>query len=326
MKPHNYITQLREILDKTGISQAKLASELGVTFAALNRWLNKRAVPRLLAQNKISACYKEKVGIKPVPASQIRRLLKDIKELKKRFKDCSRLIRDDLRIREEIMLELTYNSNAIEGSTLTKKQTDTIIFDKGHIADKSYIEHLEATNHAAALNMVFDGEMEGPLKEDTIKSLHRVLMQGIRSDAGKYSRHHRAIRGVTFALPAPEDIEDEMRAAIKEAKRQKGSIVERAAAFHAAFEAVHPFGDGNGRVGRILAIMQLIDAGYAPCIIEKNRKADYYEALEYAQKGSLSHLVEFIGTSVLTGYGIIAKHHQRKRRVKNGGSERRKQI
>jgi len=306
----NYITQLNEILDKTNISQSALASELGVTFAALNRWLNKKAVPRFSAQKNIDALYKEKVGIAPVPASELRELIGRVNEQKKKLKRCKNLIRSIQKIRDDILLELTYNSNAIEGSTLTKKQTDTIIFDKGHIADKSLVEHLEATNHASALNMVFDGEIENPVNEDTIKIIHRVMMQGIRSDAGKYSKHHRSIRGVTLALPGPEDIEEEMRSVINAAKKRSGTVIEKVAAFHADFEAVHPFGDGNGRVGRILAIMQLLDAGYAPCIIENNRKADYYEALEFAQKRSLSHLVKFIAESVLAGYRIIRKHHK----------------
>ena len=310
MKPQNYIAQLKEILKKSNISQVKLAFELGVTFAALNRWLNKKAVPHPSAQKNIDTLYKERVGIAPVPASELKELLHKVNEQRKKLKNCRKLIKDVQSIRDDILLELTYNSNAIEGSTLTKKQTDTIIFDKAHIPDKSYVEHLEATNHATALNMVFDGEIENPIEEDTIKSIHRVMMQGIRSDSGKYSKHHRAIRGVDLALPAPEDIEDEMRSAINSAKRRKGNVIEKAASFHADFEAVHPFGDGNGRVGRILVIMQLLDAGYAPCIIENSRKADYYEALEYAQKKSVSHLVKFIAESVLTGYRIIGRHQK----------------
>ncbi len=308
MTPLNYIRQLQEILDKTNISQSTLASELGVTFAALNRWLNSKATPHPSAQKNIDSLYKEKIGIAPVPASEIKELISKVNEQKKKLKGCKSLIKTVQTIRDDILLELTYNSNAIEGSTLTKKQTDTIIFDKGHIADKTLVEHLEATNHASALNMVFDGEIENPTNEDTIKSIHRVIMQGIRSDAGKYSKHHRAIRGVALILPGPEDIEEEMKSAINTAKKREGSVIEKVAAFHADFEAVHPFGDGNGRVGRILVIMQLLDAGYAPCIIENNRKADYYEALEYAQKKSVSHLVKFIAESVLTGYRIIGKH------------------
>lgn len=308
MDHQNYITQLIEILDKTNISQSALASELGVTFAALNRWLNSKATPHPAAQKNIEAMYRDKIGIAPVSASEIKELIGRVNKEKKRIKRCKNLIKSVPSIRDDILLELTYNSNAIEGSTLTKRQTDTIIFDKGHIADKSYVEHLEATNHASALNMVFDGEIENPINEDSIKSIHRVIMQGIRSDAGKYSKHHRAIRGIALTLPGPEDIEEEMKSVINSAKKRKGSIIEQAAAFHADFEAVHPFGDGNGRVGRILAIMQLLDAGYAPCIIENSRKADYYEALEYAQKKSVSHLVKFIAESVLTGYRIIAKH------------------
>ena len=172
------------------------------------------------------------------------------------------------------------------------------------------IEHLEATNHAAALEAVFNGEFAGPITERAIKELHRMILQGIRSDAGSYSKHHRALRGVDLKLPAPEDIVEEMGHLLKRINVPKGHMVEHAAKMHSIFEAIHPFGDGNGRVGRLIMIIQLLNAGYAPCIIESSRKAEYYEALEFAQKRSGTHLVKFIVECIGRGYHIIKKHHK----------------
>jgi Fic family protein len=84
--------------------------------------------------------------------------------------------------------------------------------------------------------------------------------------------------------------------------------VEQIARVHASFEAIHPFGDGNGRVGRLVMIIQLLNAGYAPCIIENSRKAEYYEVLEFAQKKSETHLTKFLVECIQRGYKIIRKH------------------
>jgi len=306
--PNNYIRHLTALLETTGWGQVKLAQELGVTFATLNRWVNKHAVPHPSMQRAIHALYKEKVGILPIPTESIAKELANLDKEKHKHKNIKKLLEGHQNLREDLLLELTYNSNAIEGSTLTKKQTESIIFDKATIPDRSYSEHLEATNHASALNRIFDGEFDGPVTEKKIKELHRIIMQGIREDAGKYSKHHRAIRGVSLQLPAPENIQEEMDSLIKSINHTKKHVVEHVAKMHASFEAIHPFGDGNGRVGRLIMLIQLLNAGYAPCVIENNKKSEYYEVLEYAQKRSNSHLTIFIIDSVQKGFAIIKKH------------------
>ena len=304
----NYIDQLKDILNATGWPQVELAKNLGVTFAALNRWINGRATPRPAARRMIDSLYKEKVGFLPLPKKNIKKLLRELDAEKRRHKNPYKLIKDSKNLRDDLLLELTYNSTAIEGSTLTKKQTETIIFDKGHIPDKSYIEHLEATNHATALEMIFEDSFTGPISEETIKRIHSIVLQGISPDAGKYSKHHRAIRGVDLALPAPENIQEEMDHLIRTINKPKSHIAEYAAKMHAAFEAIHPFGDGNGRVGRLIMIIQFLGAGYVPCVIENSRKSEYYECLEFAQKRSETHLIKFIIESLFKGYQLIKKH------------------
>jgi len=307
----NYIKQLKGILNITGWTQQKLARELGFTFAALNRWLNQKAIPHPSTQKEIYRLYKEKVGILPIAPDIIKKTLVVLDKEKKKYKNIKKLIKENKNLREDLLLELTYNSNAIEGSTLTKKETETIIFDKAHIPDKSYLEHLEATNHAAVLEAIFNGEFSKPISENIIKKLHRLLMQGISKDAGKYSKHQRAIRGVNLILPGPEDIQEEMDKLLKKINRSKGHIIEHTAKMHASFEAIHPFGDGNGRVGRLIMIIQLLNSGYAPCLIKNPCKAEYYEVLEFAQKKSESHLIEFVINSIQNAYQIIKKHKVR---------------
>lgn len=297
-------------MSSTGWPQVRLAEEIGVTFAALNRWLNKKAVPRTSARKIIDRIYKEQVGLPPVGKNEISEALRRLDIEKKKHKGMAEMIRDNKSLREDFLLELTYNSNAIEGSTLTKKETEAVIFDQAQIPDRSYVEHLEATNHAAALNLIFDGEFPGRITEGTIKQLHRVIMQGISKDAGKYSRHHRIIRGVDLALPAPENIQEEMDILMRKLNRVRGHVIEHVARMHADLEAIHPFGDGNGRVGRLVMIIQLLNAGHSPCVIENSRKAQYYEVLEFAQKRSDANLIKFICESVEKGYQILRKHRR----------------
>lgn len=304
----NYIKQLIEILNYTGWSQQKLAGELDVTFAALNRWLNNKAIPHKSTQKIIYSLYKKIIGILPISQDSIKRALFLLDNERKKHKKINQILASSKSLREDFLLELTYNSNAIEGSALTKKETEAIIFDKAKIPDKAYSEHLEATNHAAAIEMIFNGDFLCPISESLIKELHRVIMQGVRPDAGQYSKHHRAIRGVDLRLPSPEDIPEEMAALIKKTNKMGKSPLEHITEMHASFEAIHPFGDGNGRVGRLIMIIQLLSEGYPPCIIENSKKSDYYEALEFAQKKSMTHLVMFLLDSVQRGYSILKKH------------------
>lgn len=302
----NYIGKIKQILAKTGWSQGRLAQEAGVTFASVNRWLKGHAKPHPTQLKQIDLLFKKLVGIIPLAEDEIRQIIAEVDKKKKRFSKIVKVLQKQ-KIVEEFLLELTYNSDAIEGSTLTKKQTEAIIFDKATVKDKSLVEHLEAVNHAAILKDIFSGKYIPPINESLVKEMHASLMQGIRDDAGRYSKQQRAIRGVDLVLPHPEDISEEMSSFFNKVNFYKKHPIEHIAKMHADFEAIHPFGDGNGRLGRLIMITQLINIGYAPCVITVNQRARYYEYLEYAQKRSETHLVRFLAESILGGYRIIEK-------------------
>lgn len=304
----NYIDQLRAILSASGWRYQQLAGRLDVTPAALSRWLNGHAVPQPRRRKAIDALYKEIVGFRPLSATERRRLVGRARRL--RMRGLWKKIRGQAELLDELLLEHTYNSNAIEGSTLTKRQTETIIFDKARVPDKSLIEHLEATNHASVLRDILLGQYPAQVSEDLIRRLHRALLQGIREDAGHYSTHQRAIRGVNIALTDPKDIAEEMAGLLKGWRRREHQAydVEPVARFHAEFELIHPFGDGNGRVGRLIMLMQLLRRDYPPVIIENARKAEYYEVLEYAQRKSVEPFIVFVVDEMERTHAMLRKY------------------
>lgn len=287
----NYISHLNDLL-KSGMTQKDLSERLGVTFAALSRWLNSHAVPHPKRIQVIEKLHRELIGFVAFDSVRIEDLVSSAGKYKR--KQLKKLISSNEDLLNELVLEHTYNSTTIEGNTMTKRETEAVIFANQVIADKSVIEHLEMTNHAAVLKKILRGDYDTEITEDLIKLIHRDLMQGVRNDAGHYSKYHRAIRGLDIALTHPKDIPEEMKGLIRKWKKKSRTTIKDIADFHVSFELIHPFGDGNGRVGRLLMAVQCLEANYLPLIIENARKTDYYEVLEYAQKKSDGPFIIFL--------------------------------
>lgn len=288
----NYIEQIRAILKNTSWTQAQLAQELEVTFAALNRWLHLRSRPRPRRLAQIKRLYNERVGFPSLTDQALVPILKQAEAL--RDPKLWDQIAENQSLQDDLLLEQTYNSTAIEGTTFTKRETEAVLFSKITIPHKSLIEHLEVTNHAAVLRDILRRQIEAPLTESYLKALHRRLMQGIQTDAGEYARHYRGVRGVQITLTHPDDIPEEMQDLLQRWNRTKKKTLREIASFHAHFELIHPFADGNGRLGRLLMVLQCLEQGYPPILIENSRKAEYYETLEYAQKTSENPFIAFL--------------------------------
>ena len=306
MNSKNYIKQLKEILEKRNISQSALASEIGVTFSAFNRWINKYSTPHKTKLEKINKLYKEYVYYPEINQEAIKQIIKGSEKFK--IKNIYKRIVNNEKLIEDLLLEHTYNSNAIEGSTFSKRETEAVIFDHLIIKEKSLIEHLEATNHATVLRNIFGKKYGQEIDESLIKNLHKDLMQSIRQDAGEYSKYNRAIRGVNIMLTHPDDIPEELEKLILKWKEIKNKNIHDIAKFHADFELIHPFGDGNGRVGRLLMIIQCLSLDYPPVVIENSEKIEYYEVLEYAQTKTEGPLVEFFFSEMKKTRGILDKY------------------
>ncbi len=303
----NYISLLEQLLSTQGWTQPQLAARLGVTFAALNRWLQGHATPQPSRITAIEALYKTLVGYPAITKERVDQAIRQAQALRK--KRLWAQISSHNALQDDLVLEHTYNSTSIEGTTFTKRQTEGVIFHKATISNKPLIEHLEVSNHAAVLKNIFQQKHLSPLSEALIQEIHKGLLLGIRDDAGHYSKHPRAIRGVTLALTHPADIPEEMALLIKAWNRKPAQkTISDIARFHSAFELIHPFGDGNGRTGRLLMVIQCLQTGHPPVIIENTRKIDYYEVLEYAQKKDEGPFICFLADEMSQTQGIIKKY------------------
>ena len=188
-------------------------------------------------------------------------------------------------LQEKLLLEWTYHSNAIEGNTLTMKETK-VVLEGITIGGKTLREHLEVINHRDAIQYV-EEIVQGKevLSEWQIKNIHRLVLKGIDDiHAGVYRSEQVFISGAKHIPPAHYNIQEKMDQMMQwyHHKGQELHPVERAAMLHAIFVGVHPFVDGNGRTARLLLNLELMKSGYPAMIIKVENRLQYYEALDKA--------------------------------------------
>lgn len=188
-------------------------------------------------------------------------------------------------LREKLFLEWTYNSNAIEGNTLTMNETK-VVLEGITIGGKTLREHLEVINHRDAITYVEEIiQMKEPLSEWQIKNLHRLVLKGIHDQyAGAYRKEQVFISGATHRPPAHYLIEEKMEQMMNWYLNEGIHLhpVERGAMLHAIFVGIHPFIDGNGRTSRLLLNLEVMKDGFPPVIIKVENRLAYYEALDKA--------------------------------------------
>lgn len=185
-------------------------------------------------------------------------------------------------------VELTYTSNALEGNTLSRRET-AVVLEKGlTVGGKTLKEHLEATNHARAIDFVATlVDRRRIISEQQLLRLHELVLEGIDdANAGRYRNVTVRIAGSTVVLPNPRRVPDLMREFSDWlAARPQLHPVAFAAEAHYRFVSIHPFIDGNGRTARLLMNCLLMMHGYPPAIIRPRDRAAYLGALETAQLG-----------------------------------------
>ena len=200
-------------------------------------------------------------------------------------------------IRDFINLEWIYNSNGIEGNTLTLRETQ-VVLEGITVGGKTLREHLEVINHENAIyfldDLVNDKE---PINEWNIKNLHQLILKQINDEyAGIYRRENVKITGASHIPPDYLIVPELMEKLIINYKDwKKYHPIIRAALLHGELVKIHPFIDGNGRVSRLVMNLSLMTSGYLPVIIKKENKVEYYEALDKASiTGDYTDFVKII--------------------------------
>lgn len=199
-------------------------------------------------------------------------------------------------LKDYYRIGLTYTSNAIEGNTLTESETKVIIEDGLTIGGKSLREHFEVMGHAKAYDHIYS-LLNKNIMEEEVLFLHRLFFLQIdMENAGKYRKQNVIITGTDFLPSDYNDIPNLMTRHITNLNRMREDKhpLEWASDLHAEFESIHPFIDGNGRIGRLLLSILTMKNGYCPVIIPPVRRAEYIMAMQKANKGELIRLRTFI--------------------------------
>lgn len=224
------------------------------------------------------------------------------------------------KIREHFQIEMTYNSNAIEGNTLTLKETAWVIQEGLTIKGKPLKDHLEAKNQKEALDFLcelVDSKKQNTISERLIREIHHLIVKEADADiAGQYREGNVIITGADHTPPEGFEVANEMQSLIKWISKNKNNLhsVELAAMVHHKLAYIHPFWDGNGRISRIIMNVFIMQAGFPMAIILKNDRKRYYRVLSEADRGDYSSFCEFVAQSVIRSMNLYLKFLQPKQK------------
>ena len=202
---------------------------------------------------------------------------------------------------EDFKLRYTYESNAIEGNTLTLVETK-VVLEGVAIGGKSLREHFEVINHHKAIALVEEFAKDcNPLSEYEIKSIHALILQNINDlNAGAYRKCEVRILGAKHIPPNPLDVPSLMQEFIKDYHSLQAHPVIKASRAHCVLVGIHPFVDGNGRTSRLVMNLELLKSGYPLINIKSQDKSEYYQALDLAHtQGDYSSFDLFVAKNVL---------------------------
>lgn len=261
-------------LNAKGLTKTALTDELGIS---------SRTVAKIGRGEKIAAHVLAKIAayLSCTPEELYRSISDNL---------LLQTLRDEKSIRmpgglyHELQVRMTYNSNHIEGSKLSEDQT-RLIFETNTVdvgEGISVDDIIETVNHFRAIDYVID-HAEEPLTEDIIKELHRILKQSTKDSTlswfavGDYKKRANVVGGRETAKP--KDVPARMKALLSDYESLDAVSIENIIEFHYNFERIHPFQDGNGRVGRLIALKECLRHSIVPFIIEDSKKMFYYRGL-----------------------------------------------
>ncbi len=275
---------------------ARLAQVLELDYETLMiAWLKERILyeigsDELALKAMILAEEQIKYNVSFVRKSiskNLQNILNEIDALKTKLNQFRQF--DSFRIAQALELEYTFESNRIEGNTLTLRETDLVINEGLTISGKSMREHLEAINHVEAIGYIKQlMERNFPLNERELLSVHNLILRGIiPEDAGRYRRVQVMIKGSSHMPPQPFIVAKEMEDYFiwYEENKSKMHPVVLAAEMHERLVTIHPFIDGNGRTSRLIMNLILLQNGYVIANIKGDyeTRMNYYKTLETAQ-------------------------------------------
>lgn len=292
--------KVSEAAAKWGISarRVRLLCEQG-RIAGVERKGNLYMVPED-AERPIDARTYAKTSLK----KSYTPILEQINSLKKTLDSCRPLTPAEVEaIKEVFLVEHTYNSNAIEGNTLTLQETALVL--QGVTIDKKPLkDHLEAVGYKEAFQYIEElAKQDKDLSEYDIKSIHNLVLADRPEDRGTFRRVNVRIAGALTNPVQPYLIEPKIEELLNNYKvwSETMHIVERVAIFHLQFESIHPFIDGNGRTGRLIMNLQLIKEGLPAINIKFADRRKYYDAFdEYSRTGSTEAMINLVGEAVIS--------------------------
>lgn len=287
--------KLKKIIEKTKMSRSEMARLLEVSYKTVYRWIDKGTRPHPAESQRIDELFKEYVDLGEF-----------IKKLKDDLGDPIKIIKTNKTVKEKFFLEMTYNSNAIEGSRMSRKETETA-FKGEKVRGKEFFEVLEAVNHKNALEFLFETiKPNFRIDEDFILKLHSIIMYNFNDKfPGKYRTGYVNLTNTEKALPSAQMVPIKMRKFLSGINKYSKDIIGKVSNDHYEFESIHPFFDGNGRVGRLILITQLLSKGYPPAIIQIEDRYKHYLALGKGDMGEFSNIIQMVCESITKGYNLL---------------------
>lgn len=214
-------------------------------------------------------------------------------------------------LREDLLLRWTYHSNAIEGNTLTLKETK-VVLEGITVGGKTLREHFEAINHREAIVFVEEIVARAEVfSEWQIKNVHQLILKNVADqDAGRYRSINVRIAGAQHVPPDALLVPEQMQALLEwyHGNAQNLHPVQRAAQLHSDFVKIHPFTDGNGRTARLLLNLELLKNGFPAIVLPLERRLEYYEMLDLAHiTGNLEPFVGLVVLLLEQSFGLYAQ-------------------
>ncbi len=262
--------RLKDLLKERGLTKSALSKEIGVSSRTIAKIAKGEAI-----NDKVVCRIAEFLGVDSSVIANVNRILKTL-QTEMQLKVSGGLY-------HETQIKLTYNSNHIEGSKLTEEQTRYIFETKtvGKLSSDVKIDDiLETNNHFRCIDYVIE-KANDKLSEEYILTLQKILKEGTEHaktyGAGRYKLLPNTVGGI--ATTEPEKVETEMKKLISWYNSLKKVTFEDIVEFHYRFELIHPFQDGNGRIGRLIAFKQCLDSNIIPFYIDDGNKWFYYRGL-----------------------------------------------